>query len=156
MRFICDFTPVRLLFWINMCKHYNTLHANRRSELFNWKNQNVGECSCDCGQRGRPDVTLSCCCTERDSPNKTSVFLLKAGSFTTSSYVTRSSWSNTGGERERGRKYSECTWSVHAQTALRGALLRLGSTLEICKLLYMVKTKGVKVNSEKKAAWNFT
>lgn len=32
------------------------------------------------------------------SPNKTSVFLLKAGSFTTSSYVTRSSWSNTGGK----------------------------------------------------------
>lgn len=28
MRFICDFTPVRRLFWINTCKHDNTLHAN--------------------------------------------------------------------------------------------------------------------------------
>lgn len=36
-------------------------------------------------------------------PNKTSVFLLKAGSFTTSSYVTRSSWSNTGSDREGER-----------------------------------------------------
>lgn len=33
-------------------------------------------------------------------PSSTSVFLLNAGSFTTSSYVTRSSWSKTGGTRD--------------------------------------------------------
>lgn len=33
-------------------------------------------------------------------PNNTSVFLLKAGNFTTSSYVTRSSWSNTEMNRD--------------------------------------------------------
>lgn len=34
-------------------------------------------------------------------PNKTSVFLLNAVSFTTSSYVTRSNWSNTKMQRFR-------------------------------------------------------
>lgn len=39
-----------------------------------------------------------CCYVQNNNsklPSKTSVFLLNAGSFTTSSYVTRSNWSNT-------------------------------------------------------------
>lgn len=52
----------------------------------------------------KADVPISCCSTWQNLPNKTSVFLLKAGSFTTSSYVTRSSWSNTGSEMEKESK----------------------------------------------------
>lgn len=51
---------------------------------------------------GKIQPTLHTCCTS--IPNNTSVFLLKAGNFTTSSYVTRSSWSNTEMKREE-KKY---------------------------------------------------
>lgn len=38
------------------------------------------------------------------APKRTNVFLMNAGSLTTSSYVTRSSWSNTASRKERTRK----------------------------------------------------
>ena len=51
------------------------------------------------GERGRWGAYI---------PNSTRVFLLNAGNFTTSSYVTRSSWSKTGENRtEEGENQSE-------------------------------------------------
>lgn len=55
----------------------------------------------------------------RHLPNKTSVFLLKAGSLTTSSYVTRSSWSNTA---KRAKRVTQSVPQTHC--ALWVPLLR--------------------------------
>lgn len=102
----------------------------------------------------KADAQISCCYTQQYSPNKTSVFLLKAGSFTTSSYVTRSSWSNTGSETEKQSKrmWRGAFWDTQQlEWGEQGVLKRLKHIWWLCgeekrKLGHLSKQRRLKIS----------